>query len=128
MTIDRTWIPRRRRAASRTAIATASFENESPSKTTSTLWYSTSSTPSGSGVTTFTVSRIGSCWRRRYAAYSNTPKSIHPAPTSPVLVCRAITITQAAKVPSAPSTAVIGISKPNARKFSGGFHFRSRSG
>ena len=64
-TIANTWIPRRPLPASRAAVATASCEKEVSSKTTSTLLYSTSSTPSGSGVTTFTVSRSGSCWRRR---------------------------------------------------------------
>ena len=65
VTIACMWIPRRRRAASRAAVATASSENGSSSNATSTLLYSTSSTPSGSGVTTFTVCRSGRSCRRR---------------------------------------------------------------
>ena len=39
----------------------------------------------------------------------------------------AITTIQAAKVPSPPSTAVSGASKPKTRKLNGGFQGRSRS-
>ena len=61
LTIACTWIPRRRRPARRAAVATASSENGSFSNATRTLLYSTSSTPSGSGVTTLTVCVSGSC-------------------------------------------------------------------
>ena len=40
----------------------------------------------------------------------------------------AITTIQAMKVPRPPSTAVIGTSKPKARKLKGGFQVRSTSG
>ncbi len=57
MTTEMTWIPRRRLAASLTAVATVSSENgASSSKATSTLLYSISSTPSGSGSSTLCVS------------------------------------------------------------------------
>ena len=65
LTSERTWIPRARRAASRAAVATVSGENGSSSNATSTLWYSTSSTPSGVSDSTFTVLVSGSCWWRR---------------------------------------------------------------
>ncbi len=66
VSIEWTWIPRRRFEASLTAVATISGENaSSSSKPTRTLRYSTSSTPSGSGITTLTVSVSGSFWLRR---------------------------------------------------------------
>ncbi len=49
-------------------------------------------------------------------------------PTKRVRGFSAITTIQAAKVPSPPSTAVSGRSKPKARMFSGGFQVRSTSG
>ena len=59
-------MPRRRLEASLTAVATISSENGSPSsKATSTLRYSISSTPSGSGSTTLTVFVSGRRWLRR---------------------------------------------------------------
>ena len=64
--IEWTWMPRRRLEASLIAVATISGENDSSSsKATRTERYSTSSTPSGSGVTTFTVRVSGSPWLRR---------------------------------------------------------------
>ena len=63
--VTSTWIPRRRRAASRAAVATASWEKSPSSKATSTDSYSTSCSTTGLGITTLWVSVSESPWRRR---------------------------------------------------------------
>ena len=65
--IEWTWMPRRRLEASLTAVATISGEKRFVvlEADQDRLRYSTSSTPSGSGVTTFTVRVSGSPWLRR---------------------------------------------------------------
>ena len=124
LTIASTWIPRRRRAASRAAVATASSENGSSSKATSTLWYSTSSTPSGSGVTTFTVCASGRSLAAPVDVVDGDPEQ-HPARADDQRRrFSAITTIQAANVPRPPSTAVSGSSTPRKRKLSGGFQPR----
>ncbi len=66
VSIEWMWMPRRRLEASLIAVATISSEKGSPSsKATRTLRYSISSTPSGSGVSTLTVSVSGRRWLRR---------------------------------------------------------------
>ena len=63
--VTSTWMPRRRRAARRTAVATASVEKLWSSKATSTDWYSTSCSTTGLGITTLCVSVSERPWRRR---------------------------------------------------------------
>ena len=63
--VTSTWMPRRRRAASRAAVATASWEKSPSSKATSTDSYSTSCSTTGLGITTLWVSVSESPWRRR---------------------------------------------------------------
>ena len=121
-------MPRRRFEASLTAVATISSENGSPSsKATRTLRYSISSTPSGSGVTTLTVSVSGRLLVAAVEDVDDDPEH-HPADADGERRgLSAITTIQAAKVPRPPRTAVSGTRTPKARKLSGGFQGRSSS-